>query len=117
MAGRTGIAPLTGPLDWPFNARYALLSKRIGRHHLLSARYDRFEVDSRNTEEEDGRENGHCLTVAYVFDPGRRWTATLEWLRVTSNSYSRGEYLDRAGPVTDTQVQLAFRYSLGSAPY
>lgn len=116
MAGRTGIAPRTGPLDWPFNARYALLSKRIGRHHLLSARYDRFEVDSRNAEE-DGWQNGHCLTMAYVFDPGRRWTATLEWLRVTSNSYDRSKYLDRAGPVTDTQVQLALRYSLGSAPY
>jgi len=116
MAGRTQIAPRTGALDWPFEARYALLSKRLGRHHLLSARYDLFEVDSHNAEQV-GRQNGHCLTMAYVFDPGRRWTATLEWLRVTSNAYSRGEYLDRAGPVTDTQVQLALRYSLGSAPY
>ncbi|HEV7135553.1 MAG TPA: hypothetical protein VGN43_02880 [Steroidobacteraceae bacterium] len=116
MAGRTEIAPLTGPLEWPFNARYALLSKRIGRHHLLSARYDRFEVDSRNARE-DGQENGHCFTAAYTFDPGSRWTATLEWLRVTSNSYSQSEYLKSDGPLTDTQIQLAFRYALGSTPY
>ena len=50
-------------------------------------------------------------------DRGSCWTVTLEWLRVTSSSYSRGEYLDRSGPITDTQAQLSVRYALGSSPY
>lgn len=116
LAGQTEIAPGAGALEWPFNARYVLLSRRIGTHHMLSARYDRFEVDSRN-EEADGEDSGHAWTAAYVFDSGRSWTMTLEWLRVTSRSYNRSEYLGRSGPLTDTQLQLAIRYALSSAAY
>jgi hypothetical protein len=115
LAGQTEIAPGGNALEWPFNARYLLLSKRLG-HHMLSVRYDRFEVDSRNAEP-DGQQSGHAWTTAYVFDPGKSWTVTLEWLRVTSSSYSWGEYLGRSGPVTDNQAQLAFRYALGSTSY
>lgn len=116
LGGETEIAPRAGALKWPFNARYVLLSKRIAAHHMLSARYDRFEVDSRNVEA-DGEENGHAWTAAYVFDSGRSWTMTLEWLRVTSRSYYQSEDLGYPGPLTGTQVQLAFRYALGSAGY
>lgn len=115
LAGQTEIAPGGSPLEWPFNARYALLSKRFGRQRL-SARYDRFEVDSRNAAP-DGEQSGHAWTVAYAFDPGKSWTVTLEWLRLTSSSYSWSEYVDRSGPVTDTQAQLSVRYALGSTPY
>ncbi|MDE2263379.1 MAG: hypothetical protein KGL45_12705 [Gammaproteobacteria bacterium] len=116
LAGRTEIAPRAGTLEWPFNARYMLLSRRFGSRQMLTARYDRFEVDSRNAQA-DGEESGHAWTAAYVFDPGRSWTLTIEWLRVTSGSYNQSEYVDRPGPVTDTQVQLAVRYALGSAGY
>lgn len=116
LAGQTAIAPGGSTLEWPFNARYALLSKRIARRHTLSVRYDRFAVDSRNAEA-DGEQSGHAWTAAYMLDPGKGWTVTLEWLRVTSSSYSWSEYLDRPGPITDNQVQLAIRYALGATPY
>lgn len=116
LAGHTEIAPGGRALDWPFDARYVLLSKRIARRSALSIRYDRFDVASRNAEA-DGQQSGHAWTAAYVFDPGKGWTITLEWLRVTSSSYSWSEDLDRTGPVTDTQAQLAVRYALGSSPY
>ncbi|MHB8815512.1 MAG: hypothetical protein ACYDAE_19920 [Steroidobacteraceae bacterium] len=115
LAGQTEVAPHGSPLEWPFNARYVLLSRGFGRQ-MLSLRYDRFEVDSRNAEP-DGSQNGHAWTAAYVFDPGKSWTISLEWLRVTSGSYSWGEDLDRPGPVTDNQAQLAIRYALGSTSY
>jgi hypothetical protein len=116
LAGHTEIAPRAGSLEWPFNAHYVLLSRRLGSHQMLSVRYDGFAVDSRNAEA-DGEQNGHAYTAAYVFDGGKHWAATLEWLRVTSRSYDQNEYLDRAGPLTDTQVQLAIRYALGSVSY
>jgi hypothetical protein len=116
LGGQTKIAPQADTLEWPFNARYVLLSRRFGRHYMLNARYDRFEVDSRNLEA-DGEENGHAWTAAFVFDSGKSWMATMEWLRVTNRSYSQSEYLGHAGPVTDTQVQLALRYALGSVGY
>jgi hypothetical protein len=114
MAGRTEIAPNAHTLAWPFNARYVLLSRRFGSHNMLSVRYDRFEVESRNTEF-DGQKSGHAWTAAYVFDSGKGWTATLEYLRVTSSSYVESDDLDSPGPLTDTQLQLAIRYALGSA--
>ncbi|HKS95710.1 MAG TPA: hypothetical protein VJV74_06190, partial [Terriglobia bacterium] len=116
MAGQTEIAPGRHTLEWPFNARYVLLSKRISSRHALSIRYDRFAVDSRNAEA-DGQQSGHAWTAAYMFDPGKDWRLTLEWLRVTSSSYSWSEDLDLPGPVTDNQVQLSIRYALGSTPY
>jgi hypothetical protein len=115
MAGQTEIAPGGTTLEWPFNARYLLLSKSWGRQ-MLSARYDRFEVDSRNAEP-DGEQSGHAWTLAYVFDAGKSWTVTLELLRVTSSSYSWGEETGNYGPVTDDQAQLAIRYTLGNAAY
>lgn len=116
LAGRTEIAPGAHALEWPFNARYLLLSKRLTRRHMLSVRYDRFEVDSRNPEA-DGAQSGYAWTAAYVFDPGKDWTVTVEWLRVTSSSYSGSENSDRPGPATDNQAQLSVRYALGSASY
>lgn len=116
MAGRTEIAPGGHTLEWPFDARYVLLSKRFATRHALSVRYDSFQVDSRNAKE-DGEQSGHAWTVAYLFDAGKDWRVTLEWLRVTSSSYSRSEDHALPGPATDTQVQLSIRYALGAASY
>ena len=116
LAGQTEIAPGGHTLKWPFNARYVLLSKRFTSRQAVSIRYDRFAVDSRNAEA-DGEQSGHAWTAAYVFDPGKSWRLTLEWLRVTSSSYSWTEDEDLPGPVTDNQVQLSIRYALGSAAY
>src|SRR6185312_6996519 len=116
LVGQTAIAPGGSEVEWPFDARYLLLSKRLGSRQRLGVRYDRFRVESRNVEP-DGAQRGHGWTVAYMFDPGKSWSLTLEGLRVTSNSYSWGEEQGHPGPVTDTQVQLAVRYALGSAGY
>ena len=116
MQGQTAIAPGGHAHEWPFEARYVLLSKRFGRRHMLSVRYDRFEVDSRNAEA-DGAQSGHAWTTAYVFDPGNAWKVTVEWLRVTSSSYVWSEEADHPSPVTDNQVQLSVRYALGATLY
>ncbi len=100
--------------SWPFRAEFALLSKRLGRHSL-SARYDRFEVDSVGADGW-GAQSGHAWTAAYVFNADTHWRLTLEWLRVVSSSSSR---VDLGGPplLTETQVQLAVRYALGGSSY
>jgi hypothetical protein len=113
LDGKTSIAPAGMQLSWPFRAEYALLSRRLGRH-TLSARYDRFQVDSSNLEEGGGWQDGHAWTAAYTFNASAHWRFTLEWLRVVSSSYNRQ---DLGGPLlaTETQLQLAIRYALGSA--
>jgi hypothetical protein len=116
MAGETEISPRGGPLEWPFSARYVLLSRRFGAHHMLSFRYDRFDVESPNVDTY-GQQNGHAWTGAYVFDPGKNWTASLEYVRVTDTSYEQSEDFEFPGRLTDTQVQLGIRYTLGSAGY
>ena len=112
LDGETYIAPGGMELEWPFTANFALLSKRFGKH-MLSARYDEFEVRSSN-KEPDGTQNGHAWTAAYVFQPDARWRFTLEWLRVVSDSFNRHDYFGTPALATDTQIQLAIRYSIGS---
>ena len=115
LNGYTYIAPGGFELEWPFNARFALLSKRVGRH-MLSARYDQFQVLSgKGNPEQDGSQQGHAWTAAYLFQLNPQWRFTLEWLRVVSNSYSRGDILGTTGLATETQLQLAVRCALGSS--
>jgi len=64
-------------LVWPFRAQFALLSKRFGRQ-TLSARYDRFEVDT-NIPDGDGWQVGHAWTAAWMFDADAHWRLALEW--------------------------------------
>jgi len=113
LKGDTSIAPGGFNITWPFKAAYALLARQFGRH-MLSARYDRFEVDS-SIAEGDGTQSGHAWTAAYVFTPDAHWRFTLEWVRVTSNSYNREDVFGLPAPATETQVQLQVRYALGSA--
>lgn len=114
LDGQTSNAAEGAWSAWPFHAQFALLSKRIGRS-TLSARYDRFSVESLGGYD-DGAQQGHAWTAAYVFEADAHWRFTLEWLRVTSSSYTRA---DLGGPpqLNETQLQLAVRYALaGSVP-
>jgi hypothetical protein len=113
LKGQTAIAPGGFYLSWPFKAEYALLAKRLGKH-MLSVRYDRFEVDS-SIAEGEGSETGHAWTAAYSFTPDAHWRFTLEWLQVTSNSYYRNDVFGLPALATERQLQLAVRYALGSA--
>src|SRR5882672_955254 len=85
LDGETIIAPPGVQLVWPFRAQFALLSKRFGRQ-TLSARYDRFKVDS---SVDGSYQSGHAWTAAWLFDADAHWRVALEWLRVRSNSYYR----------------------------
>jgi len=112
LGGVTTIAPQSMTLNWPFQAQFALLSKRFGRS-TLSARYDRFAVQT-NAPELYGAQDGHAWTAAYLFDADAHWRFALECVRVVSSSVNRQE---QGGPysATETQWQLAIRYALGSA--
>jgi hypothetical protein len=112
LGGVTTIAPQSLTLNWPFQAQFGLLSKRFGRS-TVSARYDRFSVQS-NVNEGYGTQNGHAWTAAYLFDLDTHWGFALECVRVVSSSANREE---QGGPplATETQWQLAVRYAIGSA--
>jgi hypothetical protein len=112
LDGQTNTVDDGLPESWPFKSEYALLSKRSGRH-TLSARYDWFDVHAVGGPEPYGAQSGHAWTAAYAFQASAHWRITLEWVQVASSSYSRQ---DQGGPpqLTETQVQLAIRYALGS---
>ena len=113
LQGTTSIAPGGFNIEWPFNSAYGLVSRRIGRH-TLSARYDRFNVEVRGAGS-DGAQSGHAWTAAYAFDVSQHWRIALEWLQVHSDLYERQDLLGASPWSTQTQFQLAVRYSLGSA--
>jgi hypothetical protein len=112
LDGKTAIAPASGYLGWPFKARYGMLSREIS-HHRISVRYDSFAVNSESIAG-DGWQRGHAWTAAYVFEPDEHWRLTLEWLRVISDADYRPVYLGVPARATETQVQLAVRFALGS---
>ena len=111
LGGRTYIQPSSQTYGWPFRARFALLSRQMGRHRL-SIRYDAFAVDS-ETADGGGAQHGHAWTAAYVLEPQTRLRLTLEWLHVKSDTANRALDLGEPRVVTETQFQLAVRYALG----
>jgi hypothetical protein len=112
LQGETRIAPGGFQIEWTFESAYALVSRRLGPH-TFSGRYDRFNVDALGSDG-DGAQSGHAWTAAYSFEPNAHWRFTAEWLQVQCSSYNRGDLLGSPWSA-QTQVQLAVRYSLGSA--
>ena len=119
LGGETSIAPGGQLWTWPFRAQFALLSKRFGRH-TVSARFDQFRVNTNSPPpdfEPYGWQRGHALTVAWMFAVDAHWRLALEALRVRSDSYNRPDNQQGPPVATESQVQLAVRYALGSASY
>jgi len=115
LQGETSIAPPGLWLEWKFNSSSALLAKSHGPH-LLSVRYDDFDVEL-DSESYPGGENGSAWTLAYSFDRDDNWRFTLEWLRVRSDVGARPLLLGEPELATETKVELAVRYSIaGTLP-
>jgi hypothetical protein len=112
LSGETYIEPQGEEYGWPFQARFALLSRQLGAHRV-SLRYDSFAVDS-ESQDGMGTQHGHAWTAAYVFEPDAHWRFTVECLRVDSDSTDRVIELGEPGFARETQLQLAVRYALGS---
>jgi hypothetical protein len=104
LSGETYIAPNHYLLEWEFESRSAMVAKARGPH-MLSARYDDFEVAPDS-------ESGHAWTVAYSYDTQKNWRFMLEWLRVRSDVKSRPELLGEPALATETKVELSVRYAL-----
>jgi hypothetical protein len=115
LDGETYIEPFAGfVIEWPFETQYALISKRVAQKHLITARYDEFSVGS-NLPANEGVQDGHAWTVAYVYEHGPRWRFMLEWLDVKSTLYNRALYLGMSPLATESKVELAVRYALGTS--
>lgn len=112
LAGETYIEPGGFLIEWEFDTRYALLSRRHGPH-TFSVRYDDFGVES-NLPLRESEQEGHAWTAAYIFEHGSHWRFTLEWLRIESSLYDRQIYLGQSPFATESKLELAVRYALGS---
>jgi hypothetical protein len=113
MGGKTYVAPEQfGLLRWDFATRYALISKRSGRH-TVSARYDDFTVSAQQAYPR-GDQGGHALTLAYRFEANGHWRFTLEWVRARGFQANRAIFAGEAPFTTASDVQLAIRYAVSS---
>jgi hypothetical protein len=81
------------PYDWPFDARFLLVSKHFGAN-TLSVRRDDFNVGGA------GSQHGRGWTAAYALEPNKHWRFILEWLRV------------RTDIATESKVELGVRYAI-----
>jgi len=112
LDGQTAVTPAGAELEWYFRARFALASKRIGKH-TFSLRYDQFTVEG-DQPLPLGNQSGHATTLAYVYVPSEHWRVTLEGVRVRSAQSNRALWLGEAPFATESVVQLAVRYAIGS---
>ena len=112
MAGDTVFAPGGIERQWDFVTRYALVSRRMGRH-MLSARYDDFRVVARAAAT-NGNQAGHAVTLAYRFEPDAHWRLTLEWVRARDGQSRRPQSTGLAPFATESLLQLAVRFALGT---
>jgi len=112
LQGETYVDAPASEREWPFNARFFLISKRFGRHSL-SARYDDFSIGFSINDFDLGEQTGHAWTLAYVAELTPNWRVTLEWVRVDSNLKPRSFYLGEAPGAIERGLQLAVRYAIG----
>jgi hypothetical protein len=109
LDGDTWITPYGFHLHWQYDSQSALLAKRFGPH-MLSARYDLFEVTVLDDPAAPGSEDGHAWTVAYSRDSGDHWRFAAEWLRVTSDVKARPVALDEPSLLIESKVEISARY-------
>jgi hypothetical protein len=116
LKGETTIQPRSNRFGYPFNAKFLLISKRVGRH-TLSARYDKFGVYTHFTMPtgDDYAQYGHAWTVAYLFEPNPHWRFALEWLNVRTESSLREQLYGGQEMLTEQKLEASFRYAFGSA--
>ena len=101
-------------LDWKFDSQSALLARRMGAH-MLSVRYDEFNVLFRGDPLESGSEDGNAWALAYSYDSGEHWRFALEWLRVDSDVPARVELLGEPAFARESKVEFSARYSLSGS--
>jgi len=101
-------------LDWEFDSQSALLARRIGAH-MLTVRYDEFNVLFRGDPLESGSEDGNAWALAYSYDSGEHWRFALEWLRVDSDVPARVELLGEPAFARESKVEFSARYSLSGS--
>jgi len=98
-------------LHWAYDSQSALLAKRLGPH-MLTARYDAFQVTFMGQPAWPGSEDGHAWTFAYSWDRGDHWRFAAEWLRVSSDVKSRPQTLGEPALAIESQLQISARYVL-----
>lgn len=110
MDGTTYMGRGTKEVEARYWTAYGLASLSIGRHRL-SARYERFEVQDRDTlgSLDDNNENGEAWTGAYVFETEKGHRLALEVLQVKSDRPARAT-LDLPTHADETLVQVSLRF-------
>ena len=101
-------------LDWEFDSQSALLARRMGAH-MLTVRYDEFNVLFRGDPLESGSEDGNAWALAYSYDSGEHWRFALEWLRVDSDVRARVELLGEPAFARESKVEFSARHSLSGS--
>jgi hypothetical protein len=112
LDGVTAVTVYGDELEWYFRARFGLVSKRFGKH-TFSVRYDQFTVEG-DQPLPLGNQSGHATTLAYIYRPNEHWRVTLEGVRVRSGQSNRALFFGETPFATESEVQLAVRYAIGS---
>jgi hypothetical protein len=110
LQGDTTINPFR-VLKWEFDSQSVMLAKRLGKH-MLTARYDTFEVEFDHDSSASGSEDGHAWAFAWSYEGGEDWRFALEWLRVDSDVAARAVELGETPFARESKLELSVRYTL-----
>jgi hypothetical protein len=117
LQGQTYVGP-DGDPEYQFAASFrswfALVSRQWGAGRL-TARYDHFSMHQRTPDEGEyalrppANDDGHGVTLAYLYDFNSSWQVVGEWQQVRSAFPPRAVFREPVG-ISETQIQLSARY-------
>jgi hypothetical protein len=109
LGGTTSIQAGGERYIWRFNAKFALVSKSVGKNRF-TLRHDRFDMHYVPMGS-GGGDSGHAWTAAYGYMPTPKLQLMAEYLRVHSNSSDRPAVLGIDPIADETKLELSVRYT------
>jgi hypothetical protein len=67
-----------------FDSAFLLLTRQFAARHRASLRYETFAVERPDSALIPTSDDGDALTLSYRYSPGNRFSASVEWLEITS---------------------------------
>jgi hypothetical protein len=97
-----------------FDARFLLLTRKLGALHRIALRYDDFAIARPAATPVLRSDRGHAWTLSYRFEPAGRLAVGVEWLRLASRRDLWPAFYGAPRSAVEAQLRLQMSVRLGT---
>jgi hypothetical protein len=105
------LSPIAEIVTDGFEAKFLMLTRRVGGAHRISLRYDDFAMTREGSG--DPTDAGHAWTIAYRYERSARLAGGVEWLTITSRRDQWSEFYGVDSLAEERQLRLQVSLKLG----